>query len=282
MYYLFIYSTKICIANGTHQNGYRSADNVACLLFRVGAVGVMSLRNCKDCVVNGQLTTLAGIRTLLLLLLLLTAVIERLLLLLLLLLLLSDATTVWAVGRGWISETARTADTAATVIASTRWSATLPGTFRHSTVTNRCNNNKSNKKKNCINCMHRRCHTFTRHYARDFPVCFFFLINSKLKCSYYSTRTQFRNVIVDNMKKKLPLNCPLWIGAWIHIYIYIFKMIIYSFWFLQSRDMPTARHFLKRQYWQRLRLSRMTRHLPSRRHRYSICFWILRRKNPFK
>lgn len=44
--------------------------------------------------------------------------------------------------------------------------------------------------------------------------------------------------------------------------------------------MPAERHFLKRQYWQRLRFSLMTRHLPSRKQRYSICFWMLRRKNP--
>ena len=49
---------------------------------------------------------------------------------------------------------------------------------------------------------------------------------------------------------------------------------------LQSRDMPTKRHFLKRQYWQRLRFSRITRHFPSRKQRYSICFWMLRRKKP--
>ena len=50
---------------------------------------------------------------------------------------------------------------------------------------------------------------------------------------------------------------------------------------LQSRDIPTARHFLKRQYWHRLRFSRMTGQWPSRRHRYSICFCMLRRKNPW-
>ena len=38
--------------------------------------------------------------------------------------------------------------------------------------------------------------------------------------------------------------------------------------------------FLKRQYWHRLRFSRITKHLPSRRQRYSICFWMLRRKKP--
>lgn len=50
--------------------------------------------------------------------------------------------------------------------------------------------------------------------------------------------------------------------------------------YLQSRLIPTAKHFLKRQYWQRFRFSRITRHLPSRKQRYSICFWMLRRKNP--
>lgn len=50
--------------------------------------------------------------------------------------------------------------------------------------------------------------------------------------------------------------------------------------YLQSLDIPTARHFLKRQYWQRFRFSRITIHLPSRKHLYSICFCMLRRKNP--
>ena len=36
---------------------------------------------------------------------------------------------------------------------------------------------------------------------------------------------------------------------------------------LQSRDMPTERHLRNRQYWQRLRLSRITRHFPSRKQR---------------
>jgi len=51
---------------------------------------------------------------------------------------------------------------------------------------------------------------------------------------------------------------------------------------LQSRDMPTARHFLKRQYWHLLRLRRITRQRPSRKQRYSICFCILRRKKPYQ
>lgn len=50
--------------------------------------------------------------------------------------------------------------------------------------------------------------------------------------------------------------------------------------YLQSRLIPTAKHFLKRQYWHRFRFKRMTKHLPSRKHRYSICFWMLRRKKP--
>nr|CAD7575608.1 unnamed protein product [Timema californicum] len=50
--------------------------------------------------------------------------------------------------------------------------------------------------------------------------------------------------------------------------------------YLQSLDIPTARHFLKRQYWHLLRFSLITRHLPSRRQRYSICFWMLRLKKP--
>lgn len=42
--------------------------------------------------------------------------------------------------------------------------------------------------------------------------------------------------------------------------------------YLQSLDMPTARHFLNLQYWQRFRLILMTKQLPSFRHLYSICF----------
>jgi hypothetical protein len=49
----------------------------------------------------------------------------------------------------------------------------------------------------------------------------------------------------------------------------------------QSRDIPTYRHFLKRQYWHRFLLSLMITQWPSRRHRYSICFWMLRRKKPW-
>lgn len=49
---------------------------------------------------------------------------------------------------------------------------------------------------------------------------------------------------------------------------------------LQSRLIPTAKHFRKRQYWHRLRFNLMTKHLPSRKHRYSICFCMLRRKKP--
>lgn len=50
----------------------------------------------------------------------------------------------------------------------------------------------------------------------------------------------------------------------------------------QSLDIPTERHFLNLQYWHRFRLSRITRHFPSRKHRYSICFWMLLLKNPWK
>lgn len=51
---------------------------------------------------------------------------------------------------------------------------------------------------------------------------------------------------------------------------------------LQSLLIPTAKHFLKRQYWHRFRFRRITKHLPSRRQRYSICFWMLRRKKPLQ
>lgn len=52
--------------------------------------------------------------------------------------------------------------------------------------------------------------------------------------------------------------------------------------YLQSRLMPTAKHFLNRQNWHRFRFNRITKHFPSRKHRYSICFWMLRRKKPYK
>lgn len=48
----------------------------------------------------------------------------------------------------------------------------------------------------------------------------------------------------------------------------------------QSLLIPTAKHFLNLQYWHRFRFSLITKHLPSRKQRYSICFWMLRRKNP--
>ena len=50
---------------------------------------------------------------------------------------------------------------------------------------------------------------------------------------------------------------------------------------LQSLDMPTAKHFLNLQYWQRFLFNLITRHLPSLRHLYSICFWMLLLKNPW-
>jgi hypothetical protein len=57
-------------------------------------------------------------------------------------------------------------------------------------------------------------------------------------------------------------------------------------WFIikysQSLLIPTAKHFLNLQYWHRFLFSLITKHLPSRKQRYSICFWMLRRKNPWK
>lgn len=50
--------------------------------------------------------------------------------------------------------------------------------------------------------------------------------------------------------------------------------------YLQSLLIPTAKHFLNLQYWHRFRFSLITKHFPSRKQRYSICFWMLRRKNP--
>lgn len=101
-------------------------------------MGMVSLRNSQDRIVNGQLSTF-GITLLLLLLLwellwllLLTATVtDRLRL--------SNTTTVWAVRRRRICETAtRTANTTATVVTSARWSSTLPRTFRYPTVAYRC------------------------------------------------------------------------------------------------------------------------------------------------
>lgn len=63
----------------------------------------------------------------------------------------------------------------------------------------------------------------------------------------------------------------LWKAVW------LFDLI----WYLQSLDMPTARHFLNLQYWQRFRFNLITRHLPSLRHLYSICFCMLLLKNPY-
>lgn len=60
----------------------------------------------------------------------------------------------------------------------------------------------------------------------------------------------------------------------------LLKVIWYSSAYLQSRLIPTARHFLNRQYWHRFRFKRITKHFPSRKQRYSICFWMLRRKKP--
>lgn len=56
----------------------------------------------------------------------------------------------------------------------------------------------------------------------------------------------------------------------------------YKILYLQSLLIPTAKHFLNLQYWHRFLFSLITKHLPSRKHRYSICFWMLRRKNPCK
>lgn len=81
------------------------------------------------------------------------------------------------------------------------------------------------------------------------------------------------------------INLILWQTKWTNIQLkmYYFKIVFFSIWFyLQSRLMPAERHFLKRQYWQRFRFKRITRHLPSRRQRYSICFCMLRRKKPCK
>lgn len=55
-----------------------------------------------------------------------------------------------------------------------------------------------------------------------------------------------------------------------------------EFLYSQSLLIPTAKHFLNLQNWHRLRLSLITKHFPSRKHRYSICFWMLRRKNPYE
>ena len=50
-----------------------------------------------------------------------------------------------------------------------------------------------------------------------------------------------------------------------------------------SLDMPTEMHFLRRQYWQRLRLTRMMLHCWFlRQGRYWIFCWMERRKKPLQ
>ena len=47
-----------------------------------------------------------------------------------------------------------------------------------------------------------------------------------------------------------------------------------------SLDMPTAKHFFRRQYWQLLRLKGVISHFSSLEHRWFIPWVIQRRKNP--
>lgn len=46
--------------------------------------------------------------------------------------------------------------------------------------------------------------------------------------------------------------------------------------------MPTSKHFCRRQYWQRLRVTLLIWQFLSRWQVYTMFFWILRRKKPWK
>lgn len=50
--------------------------------------------------------------------------------------------------------------------------------------------------------------------------------------------------------------------------------------YLHSLDMPTSKHFWRRQYWQRLRVTLLMIQFLSRWHVYTMFFWMLRRKKP--
>lgn len=47
-----------------------------------------------------------------------------------------------------------------------------------------------------------------------------------------------------------------------------------------SLDIPTAKHFCRRQYWQRFRVTLLIMQFLSRWHVYTMFFWMLRRKKP--
>ena len=47
-----------------------------------------------------------------------------------------------------------------------------------------------------------------------------------------------------------------------------------------SLDIPTSKHFCRRQYWQRLRVTLLIWQFLSLWHVYTMFFWILRRKKP--
>lgn len=48
-----------------------------------------------------------------------------------------------------------------------------------------------------------------------------------------------------------------------------------------SLDMPTSKHFWRRQNWQRLRVTLLIWQFLSRWHVYTMFFWMLRRKKPW-
>lgn len=64
----------------------------------------------------------------------------------------------------------------------------------------------------------------------------------------------------------------------------------YCFWscarssvaFVPSLDMPTSKHFCSRQYWQRLRVTLLIWQFLSRWQVYTMFFWMLRRKKPWR
>lgn len=51
-------------------------------------------------------------------------------------------------------------------------------------------------------------------------------------------------------------------------------------WNSHSLDIPTAKHFCRRQYWQRFRVTLLIMQFLSRWHVYTMFFWMLRRKKP--
>lgn len=75
-------------------------------------------------------------------------------------------------------------------------------------------------------------------------------------------------------------DCPQHSGqhpAWGHPIPYPTHRIPHS----HSLDIPTSKHFCRRQYWQRLRVTLLMMQFLSRWHVYTMFFWMLRRKKPW-